>query len=1033
MIRNILVFALQQRWMIIILTTLMAIYGAVLYERLPVQAFPDVQNVYVVVITQFPNQSPEEVEKLVSMPIERAINGAPHLMNVRSISTFGLSVVTATFDDAAEDYFSRQQVLERLQQASLPANVQPVLGPLSTGIGEIYRYVVRSDNLPLTELRALQDWVITPHLKTAPGVADVSSFGGLVKQYQVNLDPERLRSFGLDAGQVMDALAANNNNTGGGFLLSGEQAMVIRGIGLLRSLDDIGQVVVTNLNNATPVRVRDLGTVEIGHQQRTGIVGYNTEDDVALGVVMMTKGGDAVKVLDGVKQRIDELNNVILPAGTHIDMVYDRTQLVVKTIHTVSENLLHGALLVITILLVFLMRPIAALIVAIVIPLSLLFAFILISINKVSANLISLGAVDFGIIVDSAVVLVEAVMVKLSADMLHNASMLHMRQTLVTTGSQMIRPILFSKLILIAAFLPVLTFQQVEEKIFSPMALTLTFALIGSVLLTLLLVPALMSFFLNKRLSERHNPIVEWMQRTYRHGLTIVLKIPKAFVSMMLVFLVATLFLAKQLGTEFMPKLDEGNIWLTVTMPTAISLQEAKQNEIAVRNILMGFPEVKIVLSHLGRPEDGTDSKGFNSMELLVDLEPKETWHHKNKVSLIEAMKKELKTLPGLQFNFSQLIQDSVEEAISGSKGEIVIKLYGLELPVMQEKADQIVSILKQIKGSADVGAEQQMGLGEAQLVINRTKAAVYGINVADINRQIEIALGGGIATQVLEGEKRFDLQVRLAKEGRNSAAALGDLLIHSPSGAMIPLAEMADIKIRTGANRISRESNYRRIAIKCNLVERDQGSFVSEAMKAVKTKVDLPPGYRVVWSGQFENQQRAMKRLYVIVPISLLLIFSLLFWAFKSAPQALLIMLNVPFAMAGGILALWLLGVNLSISAAVGFIVLFGIAVQNGVILLEQINFLRAEGEALLAAVIDGAAARLRPVLMTALMAMLGLLPAALSSGVGAEATKPFAIAIIGGLLTATLATLTLLPVLYLLMMRKIERNALARGPVND
>ena len=1027
MIRNILVFALQQRWMVIIITALMAIYGALVYERLPVQAFPDVQNVYVVVISQYPNQSAEEVEKLVSMPIERAINGAPHLMHVRSISTFGLSVVTATFNDDAEDYFSRQQVLERLKQADLPAGVQPVLGPLTTGVGEIYRYVVHSDNLSLTEIRALQDWVIAPHIKTAPGVADVSSFGGQVKQYQVNLDPERLRSFGLSAGQVMDALAANNSNTGGGVLVSGEQAMVIRGIGLLQTLEDIAQVVVVNLNGTTPVRVRDLGRVEIGHQERTGIVGYNTEDDVSLGIVMMTKGGDAVKIIEGVKQRINELNEVLLPPGTRIEMVNDRTKLVTHTVHTVTDNLLHGAALVVIILLVFLMRPIAALLVAIIIPLSLLFAFILMSLKGVSANLISLGAIDFGIIVDSTVVLVEAVMVKLTADMAQGASILHRRQTLVAVGSQMIRPIIFAKVILIAAFLPVLTFSQVEGKIFTPMALTLTFALLGSVLLTLFLVPAMMSFFLDHRLTERHNPVMEKVTLAYQRLLVYFLSVPKRVLAIALVLLVLSISMVKQLGTEFMPKFDEGNIWLTVVLPTSTSLQESKAVERQVRDVLMGFPEVKLVVSHLGRPEDGTDSKGFNSMEIHVELEPKETWRYSSKVALTEAIKEKVSVFSGLTFNFSQQIQASVEEAISGSQGEVVIKLYGLELAVMQEKANQIVSILNTINGSADVAAEQQMGAGEAQLIINRVKAAMYGLSVADVHKQIEVALGGGVATQILEGERRFDLQVRLQNEGRNSVAAMSDLLIPTANGQLIPLGEVADIVLKTGANRISRESNYRRIAIKSNLIDRDQGSFVKEAMKRVKDEVELPAGYRLVWSGEFENQQRAMQRLYVIVPISLLLIFALLFWAFKSAAQALLVMLTVPFAIAGGILLLWLLGVNLSISAAVGFIVLFGIAVQNGVVMMEYINYLRASGEDALLAIQEGAKARLRPVLMTALMAILGLLPAAVSTGVGAEATRPFALAIIGGLVTATLATLTLLPVLYWLWLRRQAAQKMA------
>ena len=1023
MIRNLLIFALHQRWVVIIMTILMAIYGAVLFERLPVQAFPDVQNVFVSVITQYPNQAPEEVEKLVSMPIERAITGVPHLMSVRSVSMFGLSVVTATFDDSAEDYFSRQQVLERLRLADLPDTATPVLGPLSTGIGEIYRYVLKSENLSLIELRSLQDWVVSPYIKTAPGVAEVSSFGGMVKQYQVNLDPERLRSFSLDYQQVVDALAANNANTGGGYLRSGEQAMVVRGIGLLNSTDEIGSVVVTS-QSGIPVRVRDLGDVVIGHQARTGIVGYNTQDDVSLGFVLMTKGGDAIKIVDVVKQRINDLNNGILPVGTRIEMVYDRTQLVAHTVHTVSDNLLHGAILVISILMLFLLQPAAALVVAVVIPLSLLFAFIFISLNGVSANLVSLGAIDFGIIVDSAVVLVEAVMVRISADMASGASMMHMRQSLVSTGSQMIRPILFSKLILVAAFLPVLTFQQVEGKIFSPMALTLTFALMGSVLLSVLLVPAMLSFFLGKPLVERHNPVLDKINAAYAWLIKRVMQAPKAFIGIMFVAFLLSMTFAKQLGTEFMPKLDEGNIWLTVTMPTAISLEEAKDHERLVRDRLMGFPEVKVVLSHLGRPEDGTDTKGFNSMELLVDLEAKETWHYATKQALIAAMKVKLSDISGLEYNFSQLIQDSVEEAISGAKGEIVIKLFGYDLAVMQDKANQMVSILESIKGSADVSAEQQMGLGELSVEIDREKAARYGVNVADINRTIEVAIGGGVATTVFEGEKRFDLQVRMMTEGRDSVAAIENMLVGASDGRFVPLGEVAKITVGTGANRISRENQYRRIAIKSNLLDRDQGSFVKEAMARVTKEVELPPGYRLVWSGQFENQQRAMKRLYVIVPISMVLIFALLFWAFKSAPQSLLIMMTVPFALAGGIMSLWLLSINISISAAVGFIVLFGVAVQNGVILIEQINFLRAEGSLLMDAVIDGAVSRLRPVLMTALMAMLGLLPAAMSTGVGAEATRPFAVAIIGGLVTATFATMTLLPAMYYLIMRRYEFN---------
>lgn len=1021
MIKELVTFSIKQRWMVIIVTVFMAIYGAILFDRLPVQAFPDVQNVYVVVITQYPNQAPEEVEKLVSMPIERALTGTPHLMNLRSVSMFGLSVVTATFNDDAEDYFSRQQVLERLRLAELPEQAKPVLGPLSTGIGEIYRYVLRSENLPLTEQRALQDWVITPYIKSVPGVAEVSSFGGMVKQYQVNLDPERLRSFNMTIADVMSALADNNANSGGGYLNSGEQTMVVRGIGLLTSTEDIASVVIRE-QEGVPIHVRDVGKVEIGFQTRTGIVGYNQHDDVTLGYVQMTKGGDAVDIVAGVKQRIYELNHGILPAGTKIEMVYDRTQLVSHTISTVEENLLHGALLVVGILFIFLLQPLAALAVGLIIPLSLLFAFIFVSINHISANLVSLGAIDFGIIVDSAVVLVEAVMVKITLDINNQASRGHMHQSLITASTQMIRPILFSKLILIAAFLPVLTFQQVEGKIFSPMAMTLSFALLGSVLLTLFLIPALLSFFLGKPLAERHNPVFEWLKNSYEGLIARLLAFPKPFLAMMFLFLVLSFSVVKWLGTEFMPKLDEGNIWLTVTMPTATSLEQAKSTERVIRQRISEFSEVKTVLTHLGRPEDGTDTKGFNHMEILIDLQPKETWHYATKLDIIADMKTHFSDLIGIEFNFSQLIQDSVEEAISGAKGEIVVKLFGYDLEVMQEKANQIVDILKAIPGSADVATERQTGLGELNIEIDRDKAARYGIRVADINLAIENAIGGGTATEILEGEKRFDLQVRLMSEGRNSVANISNLLISNAQGSRIPLGEVANIRVTEGANRISRENQYRRIAIKSNLFERDQGSFVREAMSKVSTQVELPSGYRIVWSGQFENQQRAMSRLFVIVPISLLLIFGLLFWAFMSVPSALLIMLTVPFALAGGLLTLYFLHISLSISAAVGFIVLFGIAVQNGVILLEQINLLQEEGADLLTAVKAGSASRLRPVLMTALMAMLGLLPAALSTGVGAEATKPFAIAIIGGLITATIATLTLLPILYYLLYRRAE-----------
>ncbi|MGZ5031386.1 MAG: efflux RND transporter permease subunit, partial [Methylobacter sp.] len=678
------------------------------------------------------------------------------------------------------------------------------------------------------------------------------------------------------------------------------------------------------------------------------------------------------------------------------------------------HNMLEGAALILAILVVFLRRALASAVVITVIPLSLLFAFILIDAEHVSANLISLGAIDFGIIVDSAVVLVEAIMVKVTLEMAQKASVAHMRQSMLMTAVDLARPILFSKAIIIIAFLPIFTFQRVEAKIFSPMAFTLSFALLGSLIISLTLVPVLLSYLIGPRLIESHNPLVEGMERRYRSVLEAVLGHPrKLFIGAGLT-LALSLASTPLIGTEFMPKLDEGNIWLTITLPTPVSLAKAKVLEQDIRGRLREFNEAKSILTQLGRPEDGTDPKGFNNLEVLIDLKPKDTWHYKNKDELVEAMQKRLAVFPGLQFNFSQVIQDNVEEAISGVKGEIAIKIFGEDLKVLQNKADQITRILRSIEGSTDVAAEQQSGLAQMVIAIDRAKIARYGIDVDDVENVIAMAVGGKAATQMLEGERRFDITVRLTGPSRDSVGAIEDITVLSPDGSRIPLAELAEIKINQGASRISREDNMRRIAIKCNLIGRDQGGFVAEAQQKVAEQVVLEPGYRVVWSGQFENQQRAMKRLSFIVPVSLVLIFILLFWTFQSLKSASLIVMNVPFSMIGGLVALLLTGIHLSVSAAVGFIALFGIAVQNGVILLTQINHLRREGIPLQDAILQGSVSRLRPVVMTALMAILGLLPAALSTSVGSETAKPFAVVIIGGLITATLLTLTMLPALY-------------------
>ncbi|RIZ67250.1 MAG: efflux RND transporter permease subunit [Methylococcales bacterium] len=1013
MIERIIAFCMQQRLMVIGMTLAIAISGVIAFEELPVQAFPDVQNVFVQVVTQYPGQAPEEVEKMISLPLERAMNGLPHLINMRSVSIFGLSVVTLTFDDSAEDYFSRQQVLERLRNAAIPSDVDPQLGPLSTGIGEILRFVIDAKYLPLIEQRALEDWVIEPKIRTMQGVADVVNFGGGIKEYKVAAKPDRLKNYHLDLQQLFDAIAANNTNIGGGYIEHGDEALVVRGIGLLKSAEEIGEIVVDS-NDGVPIRVKDVAEVSVGPQPRLGIVGMDKRDDVVEGTVLMIKGRDAVKVVAGVKEKIQELNDFGLPPGVKIKPIYDRTELVRHTVHTVEHNMLEGATLIMIILMVFLRRFLPALLVTLSIPMSLMTAFILLDFGAISANLISLGAIDFGIIVDASVVMVEAVMVQATLDLERNANIRTMRQSLLATATEMGRPILFSQAIIICAFLPIFTFQRVEAKIFSPMAFTLSFAFVASMLFSLTFVPSALTYLLGPRLAESHNPLVHGMQHHYRRLLEWVLKHVRIVFITVIVVLVLSLMSLKLIGTEFMPKLDEGNIWLTITLPTPVSLTTAKEFERKVRDKLETFSEVKMVVTQLGRPEDGTDPKGFNNLEILIDLNPKDTWRYKKKDQLVQAIDKELSIFPGILSNFSQVIQDNVEEAISGVKGEIAIKIFGSDLKTLQEKGDQITHILASTRGATDVAAEQQAGLAQVIVDIDRAKVSRYGINVADVEKVIEIGMGGKAASQFLEGERRFDITLRYQGDARNSVAGLESLTVQTPDGQRIPMSQLATIKVNQGFSKVSREDNMRRIAIKCNLIDRDQGSFVAEAQKKVAAQVDLPPGYHIVWSGQFENQQRAMKRLEIIVPISLGLIFVLLFWAFMSVKNALLIVMNVPFAMIGGLLILLVTGINLSISAAVGFIALFGVAVQNGVILVSHLNKLHQEGQSVHDAIVNGSVSRLRPVVMTASMAMLGLLPAALSTGVGSETAKPFAVVIIGGLMTSTFLTLTLLPALY-------------------
>jgi len=1024
MLSKLIDFVLAQRVFVLILTAALVVLGYRALGNLPIEAFPDVQDVQVQIVTQYPGQAPEEVERAITLPIEREMSGVPRQTQLRSVTITGLSVVTLTFADGTDDYFARQQVLEKLQNVTLPAGIQPGLAPLTTAVGEIYRYIVSAPaGMDANEIRALQDWVIRPNLRIVQGVADVVSFGGTVKEYQVQVDPDALKRYGVTIDQVSQALTNNSANVGGGLVKRGDEALVVRSIGIFNSLDDIGRVIVSARNGKT-VLVSDIGLVTIGHRPRSGSVAYNEQNSVVEGIVQMTKGANAAKVIEDVRQHIDQLN-AKLPKGVKIKVIYDRTDLIRHTVHTVMENLLVGAALVIAILVIFLGNWRAALIVATVIPLSLLSAFIVLDARGIPANLISLGAVDFGIIIDSAVVLVEALIVRLAVQMPEGANTYAWRKrTLKETVVELGHPILFAKAIIIVAFIPIYTFQRVEGKIFSPVAFTLSFAMLGAIVLTMTLVPTLLAWTLKKHpMAEQHSVWMTRMQDRYRR---ILLAAQRNRLIVMIasgVVLVLTLACAPMLGSEFLPKLDEGNIWLTINLPTSSALDKTQQVEHQVRNILRSYPEVGDIISQIGRPDDGTDPKGPNNMEILADLKPRGQWRFADKESLIADMSAKIRAIPGVPTNFSQVIEDNVEEALSGVKGEIAVKIFGPDLNILTQKSEQIAAILNTIAGAADVAAVKIGGQSELDIEIDRARIARLGINVADANLAIQTALAGNAVNAFFDGDRRFDITIRLKASARNSIDQIAALQVNLPGGAgTVALSEIARIEVRQGAARISREAGGRNASVKANLSGRDQGSFVAEAQQKVREQVRLPPGYQITWGGQFENQQRAVQRLQVIVPITAFLIFSLLFWAFRSVRKALLVLSIVPFTLIGGICGLALVGLHFSVSAAVGFIAVAGISVQNGVIMVEQIVALGGKGDSSFNSAVAGAVSRLRAILMTALMAGLGLLPAALSHGIGSETQRPFAVVIVGGIVSATFFTLLLLPLVYPWFAEKAE-----------
>ena len=1014
MLERLVSFALGQRVFVLVLTAALVGFGLRALDGLPIEAFPDVQDVQVQVVTQYPGQAPEEVERAVSLPIEREMAGVPRLTQLRSVSITGLSVVTLTFADRTDDYFARQQVIEKLQAVNLPQGVQPSLGPLTTAVGEIYRYILDAPaQMPSYEVRALQDWVVRPTLRMVPGVADVVSFGGSVKEYQVLVNPYALKRYGVTLDQVSQAVGANGANAGGGLLRRGDESLVIRSIGLYGSLDDLRSAVITS-RAGRPVLVSDVAEVAIGPKPLSGMVAFNDRDGVVEGIVLMTKGNDAAKVVADLKARIEQAERK-LPPGVKLRPIYERTQLIHHTVETVGENLALGAALVIAILLVFLQNWRAALIVAGVIPLALLTAFILMDARGVSANLISLGAVDFGIIIDSAVVLVEALMVRLAVaaanqDYAHRLSAL--RHTVVELG----HPILFSKAIIITAFLPIFTFQRVEGKIFAPVALTLSFALAGALVLTLTLVPALLSYAVRTpRMAETHVGWLARLQARYRALLAWSFARQKPVAAASAGVLLVALAGAPLLGTEFLPKLDEGNIWLTIALPSATALERTKEVERDVRAILASYPEVNAVITQVGRPDDGTDPKGPNNLEVLADLKPRSSWRFATKDDLVADMSARIHAIPGLPTNFSQVIQDNVEEALSGAKGEIVVKVFGPDLAILEDLAGRVVDVLNGVRGATDVGALKIGGQSELDIQLDRQRLARLGISVADANALVQTALAGAAVNQFYDGERRFDVTVRIDKPYRDAVDDIANLQVALPGGAgTVNLSEIARVEVRQGAARITRESGGRSVAIKVNLRDRDQGGFVAEAQSRVAAAVPLPSGYSMTWGGQFENQQRAARRLRVIIPIAILLIFSLLFWAFRSVRHSVLVLAMVPFTIVGGIAGLALARLHLSVSAAVGFVAVAGISVQNGVIMVEHIMDRLRAGADFVVAVAEGAVDRLRPILMTALMAGLGLLPAALSHGIGSETQRPFAVVIVGGVVSGTLFTLLLLPLLF-------------------
>ena len=1045
MIRKFVDFALENRFLVLAAALVLFGWGAISFHQLPVEAYPDVADNYVEIITQWPGISAEQIEQQVTIPLEIVMNGIPHVVHLRSFSLFGLSDLKLIFDDEEANAWDRERVLERLSQVTLPPGVVPQMGTDWSPVGQIYFFTLRSTNpqYDVMELKSIEDWVIEKNFKAVPNIVDVASFGGPTREYQVRVDPNKLISYGLSLAQMEQQLTNNNANAGGSFIESGLQQINIREVGLVRTVRDIENTVIVT-KSGTPLRVKDIATVAQGPKIRLGQFARAIHredgkiidnDDVVSGIVLLRKGADADAALRGINAKVKELNDRILPPGVKVVPFIDRSDLVHYTTHTVLRNLTEGMILVAIVLFLFLGNVRGAIIVTLTIPFALLFAATCLNLRGIPANLLSLGALDFGMVVDGAVVMVENIVRRMSQRQDGNGSKTTM-QAIAEAAHEVQRPVFYAIAIIITAYLPIFTLQRVEGRLFQPMAWTVAFALLGALLFSILVAPVLSSILFSKGAHEWRNPAMEFLKTRYRGGVRWTIQHRLVTVGVAVAGLVLAIYLAVggAIGSEFLPHLDEGALWVRGTLAPSTGPTEGIRLANQARVLLCSFPEVPQCTSQVGRPDDGTDTTGFFNTEYFVDLKPKEQWRpvfHEDKDRLIAAMNRELEKIPGVVWGFSQPIEDNMEEAVSGVKGELATKVYGDDLKVLEAKADQIVNVMRQVKGIEDLGVFRALGQPSINFEVDREQASRYQINVADVEDAIQTAAGGTALTQVLQGEARYDLVLRYLPQYRTTKEAIENIRLLSPSGERVSLAQLCKIQEHDEGSEIYREGNQRYVAIKYSVRGRDLGGAVEEAIKKVNAQVQLPRGYHIDWEGEYESEKRADERLLVIVPLTVLLIFIILYTMFRSFKWAALILANVALARIGGVLALLVTHTNFSVSSGVGFLALFGVSVQTGVIMLEYINQLRARGHSIEDSAIEGAVLRLRPIMMTMLVATLGLLPAAMSHAIGSDSQRPFAIVIVGGLVADLLMSIFILPTLYVWFAREGDRLPEPEGEI--